>query len=167
MSCWTAKGMMQLKILWVSECAMMTSIVECVGECEAEDDIIFHQLKQLHIASIPNLSSFCDSAKHAFKLPSLEYVTVESCPNMKTFCEGPLSTFKLRYVYSHGRRWNGNPNATIQTLHKEMIMAIRIQSQFRRHVARRDFIALRMASIVIQSAVRGKASKYVINYMKR
>ncbi|XP_038696061.1 probable disease resistance protein At4g27220 isoform X1 [Tripterygium wilfordii] len=171
MSCSTAESMMQLKELWVYECAMMTSIVECVGECEAEDDIIFPQMKLLHITSIPNLSSFCGSAKHAFKLPSLESVYVGSCPNLKYFCRGQLSSFKLRSLRvcasARGieKRWNGNLNTTIQTLYKEM-MTIRIQCKFRRHVARTDFIALRMASIVIQSAVRGNIARKIFESLK-
>ncbi|XP_038696084.1 probable disease resistance protein At4g27220 [Tripterygium wilfordii] len=128
MSCSTAKTMMQLEKLKVFECKMMTSIVECVGECEAEEDIIFHQLKELEIEYMPNVSSFCGSAKHAFKFPSLDYVFVERCPNLKTFCEGPLSTFKLRGLsvmvpVSPSTRiseeyWNGDLNTTIQTLYK-------------------------------------------------
>ncbi|XP_038696345.1 uncharacterized protein LOC119993329 isoform X2 [Tripterygium wilfordii] len=148
MSCSTAKSMMQLKKLSVSECKMMTSIVECVGEGEVEDDIIFHQLKELFIYSLPNLSSFCGSAKHAFKLPSLESVIVRICPNLKTFCEGPLSTFKLRSLdVSRGEKklWNGSLNSTIQNWYKEMmtIRIQRIQRQFLTQLARRNFTALR------------------------
>ncbi|XP_038696978.1 probable disease resistance protein At4g27220 [Tripterygium wilfordii] len=122
MSCSTTKSMMQLKKLRVFECAMMTSIVECAGESETEDDNIFYQLEQIYIDDMPNLSSFCCSGKHAFKLPSLVYVYVRNCPSLKTFCEGPLSTFKLwsLHVSSYEERWNGDLNSTIQALYKEM-----------------------------------------------
>ncbi|XP_038695822.1 disease resistance protein At4g27190-like isoform X2 [Tripterygium wilfordii] len=132
MSSSTAKSMTQLKVMEVYECEMMTSIVECVGEGEAEDDndIIFHRLKRLNITYMQNLSSFCGSRKHAFKLPSLEKVIVERCPNLKIFCEGPLSTFKLRSLYistlDYEERWNGNLNTTIQTLYKERVETVHI-----------------------------------------
>ncbi|XP_038696067.1 probable disease resistance protein At4g27220 isoform X2 [Tripterygium wilfordii] len=176
MSCSTAKTMMQLEKLTVFGCKMLTSIVECVGEREAEDDIIFHQLKELVIDDMPNVSSFCGSAKHAFKLPSLEDVFVGGCPNLKTFCKGPLSTFKLRRlvvlgpvvspsIWNTKEHWKGDLNTTIQTLYKEK-MTIRIQRQFRSHVARRDFIALRKASIVIQCAVRGSIARKIFESLK-
>ncbi|XP_038695894.1 uncharacterized protein LOC119993057 [Tripterygium wilfordii] len=152
MSCSTTKSMMQLKRLWVHECAMMASIVECAGESETEDDIIFHQLEEIYIYRMPNLSSFCGSGKHAFKLPSLKEVTVENCPRLKTFCEGPLSTFKLwsLHVSLYKKRWNGDLNTTIQALYKEMDddddaaagdeqLSMRFLHEYRRLTARRHF----------------------------
>ena len=70
----TAKSMVQLKKMSVSECERIAEIVVCKGG-EASEVITFAQLTYLKLDCLPKLTSFC-SGSHSFKFPSLEEVIV-------------------------------------------------------------------------------------------
>ncbi|KAK7849009.1 hypothetical protein CFP56_003912 [Quercus suber] len=83
----TAKSMVQLKKMSVSECER---IVEERGG-EASEVITFAQLTFLKLDCLPKLTSFC-LGSHSFEFPSLEEV--------KAFYHGPLWTPELERVQS-------------------------------------------------------------------
>ena len=70
----TAKSLVQLKKMSVSECERMTEVVTGEGG-EASEVITFTQLTYLKLDCLPNLSGFC-SRSYSFEFPSLEEVIV-------------------------------------------------------------------------------------------
>ena len=113
----TAKSLVQLKKMSVSECERITEVV--VGEGgEASEVITFTQLIYLKLDSLPNLASFC-SGSYSFNFPSLEEVIVRQCPEMKTFSYGALGTPKLKKVQATQEdewHWKVDLNTTIRCL---------------------------------------------------
>ncbi|KAK4596165.1 hypothetical protein RGQ29_014282 [Quercus rubra] len=113
----TAKSLVQLKKMSVSECERITEVV--TGERgEASEVITFTQLTYLKLDYLPNLSSFC-SISYSFEFPSLEEVIVRQCPEMKTFSHGALGTPKLERVQATQEdewHWKANLNTTIHWL---------------------------------------------------
>ncbi|XP_030957693.1 disease resistance protein At4g27190-like [Quercus lobata] len=113
----TAKSLVQLKKMIVSECERITEVV--VGEGgEASEVITFTQLIYLKLDSLPNLASFC-SESYSFNFPSLEEVIVRQCPEMKTFSYGALGTPKLKKVQATQEdewHWKVDLNTTIHWL---------------------------------------------------
>ena len=84
----TAKSLVQLKKMSISECERITEVV--VGEGgEASEVITFTQLIYLRLDSLPNLASI-GSESCSFSFPSLVEVIVRQCPEMKTFSYGAL-----------------------------------------------------------------------------
>ena len=113
----TAKSLVQLKKMSVSECERITEVV--TGERgEASEVITFTQLTYLKLDCLLNLSSFC-SISYSFEFPSLEEVIVRQCPEMKTFSHGALGTPKLERVQATQEdewHWKANLNTTIHWL---------------------------------------------------
>ncbi|KAK4596163.1 hypothetical protein RGQ29_014280 [Quercus rubra] len=113
----TAKSLVQLKKMSVSECERITEVV--VGEGgEASEVITFTQLIYLKLDSLPNLASFCCES-YSFNFPSLEEVIVRQCPEMKTFSYGALGTPKLKKVQATQEdewHWKVDLNTTIHCL---------------------------------------------------
>ncbi|KAL4628130.1 hypothetical protein ACB092_05G214400 [Castanea dentata] len=113
----TAKSLVQLKKMSVSQCERITEVV--VGEGgEVSEVITFTQLIYLKLDSLPNLASFC-SESYSFNFPSLEEVIVRQCLEMKTFSYGPLGTPKLKRVQATQEdewHWKGDLNTTIHWL---------------------------------------------------
>ena len=113
----TAKSLVQLKKMSVSECERITEVV--VGEGgEASEVITFTQLIYLKLDSLPNLASFCCES-YSFNFPSLEEVIVRQCPEMKTFSYGALGTPKLKKVQATQEdewHWKVDLNTTIRCL---------------------------------------------------
>ncbi|KAK7849040.1 disease resistance protein [Quercus suber] len=115
----TAKSLVQLKKMSVSECERITEVVAGEGG-EASEVITFTQLTYLKLDCLPNLSSFC-SISYSFEFPSLEEVIVRQCPEMKTFSHGALGTPKLERVQATQEdewHWKANLNTTIHWLWK-------------------------------------------------
>ncbi|XP_075657223.1 uncharacterized protein LOC142627287 [Castanea sativa] len=113
----TAKSLLQLKKMSVSECERITEVVTGEGG-EASEVITFTQLTHLKLDCLPNLSSFC-SRSYSFEFPSLEEVIVRECPEMKTFSHGALGTPKLERVQAAQEEefyWKANLNTTIHWL---------------------------------------------------
>ncbi|GKV47782.1 hypothetical protein SLEP1_g54646 [Rubroshorea leprosula] len=120
----TAKSMVQLTRMSISECYMLKEIVACVDD-EVKDGIVFSQLKYLQLCGLPRLASFC-SGSCGFEFVSLEEVTVMGCPNMEIFSHGECSTpKKLQLVkltkYRNDWFWEGNLNSTIQKMFIEKV----------------------------------------------
>ncbi|KAL4605324.1 hypothetical protein ACB092_09G020400 [Castanea dentata] len=113
----TAKSLLQLKKMSVSECKRITEVV--VGEGgEANEVITFTHLTYLKLDDLTNLASFC-SGSYSFKFPSLEEVIVRQCPEIKTFSHGSLRTPKLERVQATQEdewHWKADLNTTIHWL---------------------------------------------------
>ncbi|GKV44775.1 hypothetical protein SLEP1_g51930, partial [Rubroshorea leprosula] len=118
----TAKSMVQLTKISISECQMLKEIVACVDE-DVKDVIVFIQLKCLLLRGLPRLASFC-SWYCGFEFASLEEVIVMGCPNMQIFSQGECSTtnklqkVKLTVDEDEGF-WEGNLNSTIKMMFTE------------------------------------------------
>ncbi|XP_044498376.1 probable disease resistance protein At4g27220 isoform X4 [Mangifera indica] len=117
----TAKSLVRLEQLTLSECKMMAEVVSSEGGTKAEE-IVFDKLKLLSLFNLKNLTSFC-SGNYSFKFPALEKLIVFKCHNMKTFFEGVLSVPSLRRVEHQPNDklgcWKGDLNTTIQFLHRK------------------------------------------------
>ena len=113
----TAKSLVKLKKMSVSECERITEVV--LGKRgEAGEVITFTQLTYLKLDSLPKLASFCFGS-YSFELPSLEEVIVRQCPEMKIFSRGALGTPKLKRVLATQEdewHWKADLNTTIHWL---------------------------------------------------
>ncbi|KAB2005784.1 hypothetical protein ES319_D11G294800v1 [Gossypium barbadense] len=119
----TAKSLVQLSRMSVTDCQMLEEIVTCPGD-EVKEAIVFTQLKYLGLSCLPNIESFC-SGNCTFKFPSLETVTMRHCPKMKTSPRERFIAPKLKRVYSREAggegHWEGDQNTTIQLLFMETV----------------------------------------------
>ncbi|KAJ4713098.1 Disease resistance protein [Melia azedarach] len=70
----TAKSLVRLRSMRLSECNMMTEVVSDDGD-GAKDEIVFSELKDLSLFDLKSLTSFC-SGNCTFSFPSLEQVKV-------------------------------------------------------------------------------------------
>ncbi|KAB5529266.1 hypothetical protein DKX38_019347 [Salix brachista] len=115
----TARSLVQLSVMSIKECKMVTEIVASNGD-EAGNEIIFRKLESLKLDCLASLTSFC-SVDFTFRFPCLTEVIVTNCPKMKTFSLGILSTPKLPKVWLSEEKdkghWKGDLNITIQQLH--------------------------------------------------
>ena len=112
----TAKSLVQLKKLRVSECKRITEIVAREGG-EVNEMINFNKLTSLKLEYLPNLTIFC-SGNYSFVFPCLEEVIVRQCPEMKIFPHGVLSTPKLERVQTTNEdEWHGKIDLNT-TLHR-------------------------------------------------
>ncbi|KAG6701566.1 hypothetical protein I3842_08G171600 [Carya illinoinensis] len=92
----TAKTLVQLRRMTVTDCKRITEIV-AMEDGEANVEITFKKLTYLELDGLPNLTHF-GSGPYSFGFPSLDEVIVRCCPEMKTFSHGVLSTPKLKGV---------------------------------------------------------------------
>ncbi|XP_024047046.1 probable disease resistance protein At4g27220 isoform X2 [Citrus clementina] len=116
----TAKSLVKLKEMRISQCNKITEIVVDGGDA-AKDEIIFSNLKVLWHERLTSLTSFY-SGNRTFKFPSLQVFIVDKCPNMKIFSQGEISTPKLskvqlRWDDKNYGMWKSDLNTTIQQLH--------------------------------------------------
>ncbi|KAJ6694539.1 hypothetical protein OIU85_005242 [Salix viminalis] len=115
----TARSLVQLSVMSIKKCEMVTEIVASNGD-EAGNEIIFRKLQSLKLDCLASLTSFC-SVDFTFRFPCLTEVIVTNCPEMKTFSLGILSTPKLRKVWLSEEKdkghWKRDLNITIQQLH--------------------------------------------------
>ncbi|XVF30834.1 hypothetical protein REPUB_Repub16aG0092100 [Reevesia pubescens] len=98
----TAKTLVQLKEMSITDCDKMNEIIEGSGDDEDElkIEISFLRLHSLELRNLPKLESFCSSGNYSFAFPSLEEVKVEDCPKMKMFSQGDSNTPMLHKYYS-------------------------------------------------------------------
>ncbi|XP_044477768.1 uncharacterized protein LOC123205035 isoform X2 [Mangifera indica] len=117
----TAKSLVRLEELRLSQCKMMAEVVSSEGGTKAKE-IVFDKLKLLSLDNLKNLTSFC-AGNYVFKFPALEELVVCECHNMKTFFEGVLSVPSLRKIKQKWDDklgcWEGDLNTTIQFLHRK------------------------------------------------
>ncbi|XVF30826.1 hypothetical protein REPUB_Repub16aG0091400 [Reevesia pubescens] len=122
----TAKTLVQLKQMSITDCYGMKEIIEGSGDDEDDMKIVisFPLLNSLKLRNLRELESFCSSENYCFAFPSLEKVKVKDCPKMKMFSQGDSNTPMLQCVrfWEKGkehRSWEGNLNSTIQQEFKE------------------------------------------------
>ncbi|KAI4357315.1 hypothetical protein L6164_001272 [Bauhinia variegata] len=111
----TAKSLIKLRTLKITECAMIKEIVADDVD-NAEQEIVFADLELLELRMLSSLGSFC-LKNHTFKFPSLNKLVVSECPQMKMFCLGDLTTPLLARVLmtmDDEGRWEGDLNTTIK-----------------------------------------------------
>ncbi|GKV44023.1 hypothetical protein SLEP1_g51254 [Rubroshorea leprosula] len=123
----TAKSLVQLKTMQVTECETIGEIVVCLGD-DVKDGIILSKLKYLQLEGLPRLASFCSGVCN-FEFPDLEVVIVRECPNMQIFSNGELSTpnlARLKEYHEDEGCWEGNLNSTIQQVFKEKVKAFSV-----------------------------------------
>ncbi|KAJ6359720.1 hypothetical protein OIU77_003847 [Salix suchowensis] len=115
----TAGSLVQLSVMSIKKCEMVTEIVASSGD-EAGNEIIFRKLESLKLDCLASLTSFC-SVNFTFRFPCLTEVIVTNCPKMKTFSLGILSTPNLQKVWLSEEKdkghWKRDLNITIQQLH--------------------------------------------------
>lgn len=124
LKCSTAKSLLQLESLSISECESMKEIVKKEEE-DASDEITFGSLRRIMLDSLPRLVRFY-SGNATLHFKCLEEATIAECQNMKTFSEGiidaPLlegiktSTEDTDHLTSHH-----DLNTTIETLFHQQV----------------------------------------------
>ncbi|KAL3009019.1 hypothetical protein AAZX31_07G062800 [Glycine max] len=116
----TAKSLVQLKSMKISECHQLEEIVTNKGNEEAEQ-IVFGKLITIELEGLKKLKSFCSYKNCEFKFPSLEVLIVRECPMMHTFTDARAP--KLQNIVTDDNEegkeeakwhWQGDLNATIQ-----------------------------------------------------
>ncbi|KAJ4721058.1 Disease resistance protein [Melia azedarach] len=90
----TAKSLVKLRRMQVTDCKMMKEIIH-VGDEVQKGLIVFSQLEYLRLSCLLSLTSFC-LGNCRLEFPSLEQAIVKECPKMKVFSHGDLITPKLR-----------------------------------------------------------------------
>ncbi|XP_028782835.1 uncharacterized protein LOC114738939 [Neltuma alba] len=125
----TAKTLVQLTMMKVSQCAMMEEIVTVEENEEVkQDEIVFGKLRSLELVSLRNLSSFCNSqCKLVFQCPLLEEVKVSDCLKLEKFSEKILSPNLEKVDIVEGEEgdkwyWEGDLNATIQKIFTDKVL---------------------------------------------
>ncbi|KAE8010111.1 hypothetical protein FH972_006504 [Carpinus fangiana] len=114
----TARSLVQLKKMSVSECESITKIVTREGGEANDDEVIsFSNLSYLKLDCLPRLTNFC-SGSYCLELPSLEEVIVRQCQEMKTFSDGDLRTPKLQRVEATTEdEWHWKDDDLNSTIH--------------------------------------------------
>ncbi|WJX17439.1 hypothetical protein P8452_07357 [Trifolium repens] len=115
----TAKSLIQLKRLEISNCEKMLDVVKIDDE-KAEEDIIFQNLEYMEFTSMSSLGSFCNG-NQTFIFPSLLTLIVKECPQMEIFSSGVTVAPCLSEIEvgEETIRWKGDINTTIQHLFQE------------------------------------------------
>ncbi|XP_017977012.1 PREDICTED: uncharacterized protein LOC18600324 [Theobroma cacao] len=122
-ACSTAKSLVQLSRMTITDCEMIEKIIACESE-EVKGDIVFTELKYLQLSCLPNMASFC-LGDHNLEFPILEKMIVRKCPKMKIFCQGDLSTPQLQKVIltedgdEENGQWEGDLKTTIKRMFEE------------------------------------------------
>lgn len=123
-ACSTAKSLVQLRIMRIRECELVTKVL-ANEEDIAEEVISFCKLKCLELHCLSSLTCFC-LANYAFEFPCLAKVIVSQCPKLKTFSHGVLSSPKLNRVQLTQEMdeeyfWKEDLNSTIQQIFTDMV----------------------------------------------
>ncbi|KAI9079849.1 hypothetical protein K1719_038095 [Acacia pycnantha] len=134
----TAKSLVQLIGMKITQCEMMTEIV-IKEEKEGFDEIVFSKLKSLQLMYLRNLKSFCSCKEGlAFKFPSIEKLILRDCFKMEYFCKNITCIPKLRKVYvveeegevwpkqtqeEEGKKWywENDLNTTVKKIFEDMV----------------------------------------------
>ncbi|KAL2625540.1 hypothetical protein AAZV13_07G058850 [Glycine max] len=135
----TAKSLVQLKSMKISECDELEEIVTNEGN-EEEEQIVFGKLITIELEYLLKLKSFCSYNNCEFKFPSLEILIVRECRMMQTFTEGGARAPKLQNIgaaVEEGKeeamwQWEGDLNATIQKgFYQELLDSTRASKSLR------------------------------------
>ncbi|KAG4922374.1 hypothetical protein JHK86_051187 [Glycine max] len=123
LKCSTAKSLLQLESLSISECESMKEIVKKEEE-DASDEIIFGRLRRIMLDSLPRLVRFY-SGNATLHFTCLEEATIAECQNMKTFSEGiidaPLFEGIKTSTEDTDLTSHHDLNTTIQTLFHQQV----------------------------------------------
>ncbi|XP_028789193.1 uncharacterized protein LOC114745211 isoform X1 [Neltuma alba] len=113
----TAKSLVHLTSLEVSNCGMLEEVVMTDDEGGSEEEVKFESLKYLELTCLTGLNSFC-SGNHAFIFPSLVTLKVIGCHKMQNFSSGFIvAPFVKSVEVEDGKeRWKGDLNSTIKQL---------------------------------------------------
>ncbi|KAI9112264.1 hypothetical protein K1719_016787 [Acacia pycnantha] len=119
MSPFTAKSLVHLTSLEITNCKMLEEVVT-TDEGGPEEEIIFKSLKYLELTCLPCFKSFC-FGKHTFIFPSLVTLGVTGCHKMQNFSSGiTVAPFLKLVEVEHGKkRWKEDLNTTISHLFLE------------------------------------------------
>ncbi|KAK2643965.1 hypothetical protein Ddye_019160 [Dipteronia dyeriana] len=117
----TAKCLIQLEYMSITECNMMTEVFSENEGAEFRDEIIFKNLSFLQLDGLSSLTSFC-SGKYTFNFPCLVELFVNKCPKIKKFSSGVLNTPKLQRILHDytDHILDGDLNATIHGIHEKL-----------------------------------------------
>ncbi|KAH1199675.1 hypothetical protein GmHk_18G052976 [Glycine max] len=119
----TAKSLLQLESLSISECKSMKEIIRKEEE-DASDEIIFGRLRRIMLDSLPRLVRFY-SGNATLHLKCLEEATIAECQNMKTFSEGIIEAPLLEGIKTSTEDTDltshHDLNTTIQTLFHQQV----------------------------------------------
>ncbi|WJX10999.1 hypothetical protein P8452_01661 [Trifolium repens] len=115
----TAKSLIQLKRLEISNCEKMLDVVK-INDENADEEIIFENLDYMEFTSMSSLGSFCNGSQ-TFIFPSLLTLIVKECPQMEIFSSGVTVAPCLSEIEvgEETIRWKGDINTTIQHLFQE------------------------------------------------
>ncbi|PHT26967.1 hypothetical protein CQW23_33423 [Capsicum baccatum] len=90
-----ARGLLNLRTLWIQECQSMEEVItEEQGDEIMCNDPLFPVLEELKLYNLPKLGHFI-LTKHALEFPFLKEVDIIECPKLKTFIQqetGSVST---------------------------------------------------------------------------
>ncbi|KAL5166939.1 putative disease resistance protein [Glycine soja] len=119
----TAKSLLQLESLSISECESMKEIVKKEEE-DASDEIIFGRLRRIMLDSLPRLVRFY-SGNATLHFKCLEEATIAECQNMKTFSEGIIDAPLLEGIKTSTEDTDltshHDLNTTIETLFHQQV----------------------------------------------
>ncbi|KAL5166952.1 putative disease resistance protein [Glycine soja] len=122
LKCSTAKSLLQLERLSISECESMKEIVK--KEEDGSDEIIFGRLRRIMLDSLPRLVRFY-SGNATLHFKCLEEATIAECQNMKTFSEGIIDAPLLEGIKTStddtDLTSHHDLNTTIQTLFHQQV----------------------------------------------
>nr|AEB06129.1 Rpp4 candidate R7 [Glycine max] len=123
LKCSTAKSLLQLESLSISECESMKEIVKKEEE-DGSDEIIFGRLRRIMLDSLPRLVRFY-SGNATLHLKCLEEATIAECQNMKTFSEGIIDAPLLEGIKTSTEDTDltshHDLNTTIETLFHQQV----------------------------------------------
>ncbi|XP_061345977.1 uncharacterized protein LOC133291694 [Gastrolobium bilobum] len=89
----TVKTLPKLEKMRIANCVSIEEIVFTEGEEQDTDNmIIFVQLGELTLDSLPELKSFC-SGSSFLHFPTLSEVSITRCQSMKCFCNGAFEEY--------------------------------------------------------------------------
>lgn len=92
----TARNLVELTELKISNCKMLTEVISSEG-CEEGPVVAFKQLKYMKLTDLKGLTCF-SLGRYTLMFPLLEDVIVTGCLNMKLFSEAPIKAPKLNNV---------------------------------------------------------------------
>ncbi|KAH1199671.1 putative disease resistance protein [Glycine max] len=123
LKCSTAKSLLQLESLSISECESMKEIVKKEEE-DASDEIIFGRLRTIMLDSLPRLVRFY-SGNATLHFTCLRVATIAECQNMETFSEGIIEAPLLEGIKTSTEDTDltshHDLNTTIQTLFHQQV----------------------------------------------
>ncbi|KAM3339378.1 hypothetical protein P3S68_029247 [Capsicum galapagoense] len=97
-----ARGLLNLRTLWIQDCQSMEEVITEEEEQQGDEvmcnEPLFPRLDELKLDDLPKLGHFI-MVKSTIEVPFLKEVEIRKCPKMKTFVQqGSVSTPSLEIV---------------------------------------------------------------------